>query len=320
MVSRHISLHCCIFKPSISQNLSSTCLTAVFMSNSNFWLCRCLCDGIACYFHVTISYYLTVLTSCVSQPSTPHLLLSFERHKAGWFMVPCISNSALNLKKRFNFRVLQGRDKTVIQNVFNFIDFRILLASWLGINNAWTLVLKKLPSTIVLISRMMVLYTISSPGSWVYWNFSWRPLKHLDLLALDSPSNRRLHRPGLVMLLCPTKQVQFSPSSPSRKIQKNLTTYMDLQGDELGWTSKFLDTCFPIQIRHEHHRIRTAMKCRATLGQCDNIAFEVCLEQKMNRVTASAFLRIYSPSLRPVPCCWHCQGGSEKLQTGTKVA
>ena len=80
---RHISLHCCIFKPSISQNLSSTCLTAVFMSNSNFWLCRCLCDGIACYFHVTISYYLTVLPSCVSQPSTPHLLLSFKRHKAG---------------------------------------------------------------------------------------------------------------------------------------------------------------------------------------------------------------------------------------------
>ena len=69
MVSRHVSFKCCIFKISISQNLSSTCLTAVFMSNSHFSLCRCLCDGIECYCHVTIGCFTFL---CV-HPNPQHL-------------------------------------------------------------------------------------------------------------------------------------------------------------------------------------------------------------------------------------------------------
>ena len=96
MVSKHISLHCCMFKTSISQNLSSTCLTAVFMSNSNSSLCRCLCYCIACYCHdaMLLSHVFTLL--CV-HPSTPNLLLSLIRGA-------CISNSALNLKKKVQFQ------------------------------------------------------------------------------------------------------------------------------------------------------------------------------------------------------------------------
>lgn len=67
MVSRHMSLHCCMFKTSISQNLSSTCCSCPTPTPPYVVVFVIVLHAIA----MMPRYYLTFLPSCASIPQHP---------------------------------------------------------------------------------------------------------------------------------------------------------------------------------------------------------------------------------------------------------